>query len=49
MEEEIDNRIIKYSQNVGHLKDKHMLKKAKQIIHNTILMHNFAVSLSRAK
>ena len=40
-EEEIKNRIAKYSQNVGCmnrlLKDRNVLKKDKQIIHQTIL------------
>ena len=40
-EEEMKNRISKYSQNVGCmymlLKDRNVLKKAKQIIHQTIL------------
>ena len=40
-EEEIKNRIAKYSQNVGCmyrlLKDRNVPKKAKQIIHQTIL------------
>ena len=42
-QEEIKNRIAKYSQNVGCmyrlLKDRNVPKKAKQIIHQTILRH----------
>ena len=42
-EEEIKNRLAKYSQNVGCmyklLKDRNVPKKAKQIIHQTILRH----------
>ena len=42
-EEEIKNRIVKYSQNVGCmyrlLKDRNVPKKAKQIIHQTTIRH----------